>query len=109
MRTGSVVSLPVAHFLKVFVEHARITDEAHLFGFFDGINANGSSAPSALNLKGVPLISLFIKWVHDYFLELSVTANARLNGVLNENDRTDLTALHQLAFRYQFHQTNDQN
>lgn len=78
MRTGSVVSLPVALFLKVFVKHARITDEAHLFGFFDGINANGSAAPGALNLKGVPLISLFIEWVHDYFLELSVTAIPRV-------------------------------
>ena len=86
MRTGSVVSLPVAHFLKVFVEHARITDEAHLFGFFDGINANGSATPSALNLKGVPLISSLIEWIHDYILGPSVTAIARLNYVSNEND-----------------------
>lgn len=86
MRAGSVVSLLVAHFLKVFVEHARITDEAHLFGFFDGINANGSATPSALNLKGVPLISSLIKWVQDYFLELSVTAKRASERVLNEND-----------------------
>lgn len=67
VRAGAIILSSVAHLLKIFVKHARITDEAHLFRIFPRINANCDSTPGALHFKHFVLWSFLFEVIHDYF------------------------------------------
>jgi hypothetical protein len=44
-------------FLEMFVQHARMTNEAHSFGLFSGVKSNHNSTPRAPNMKQMSLNS----------------------------------------------------
>jgi hypothetical protein len=72
VRTGVFSLSPVAHFLKVVIEHARITDETHLLRIFNRINSNEHATPGTSNLILPIRVSFVLCSIHDFLRGLKV-------------------------------------